>query len=447
MAGEFYLSGLSGGFDWQSFLIQYQQLKSVKIQELQYQESVILNKKKAVEQIAEKLRDFLDAISVLKSGITYITKKADLTNPDVADVSVTTDAIEGQYSLIVNQLAQASTYKIGTVNPITDINNEMTTSGSLNIDYLKDGSSQTLSIDYTNKSLKQIMDEINASGDLKAAIINIGTSSSPDYQLVITSAKTGTDNRITGIDDTANPGDDSDGVFSEDSSKTYETVAAQDAQITVNGVDFTSSTNQFNNIITGVNITAKKVGSTDINIHLDKDLIEKNVRKIVDAYNSLLDTVKSLTGKDKPLSGESSFLSMVARISGIIIGDLAKYGFIKSGVTEHGKLSFDSTKFEEFMQNNDFQSILQDFANDLDTYINMFVDTTKTMKKNYDREISYIEDKIDFVSERIKQEVERLRKQFVQLDIYMSQMNELSAKIAGFTAQFGTLPNFVIPGQ
>ena len=291
------------------------------------------------------------------------------------------------------------------------------------------------------------MDEINASGDLKAAIINVGTASSPDYQLAITSAKTGTDNAITGIDDTANPGDDSDGVFSEDSSKTYETIAAQDAQISVNGINFTSSTNQFDNIITGVSITAKKLGSTDINIHLDKDLIEKNVKKIIDAYNSLLDTVKKLTGKDQPLSGESSFLSMVARISGIIIGDLAKYGFIKSGITEHGKLSFDSTKFEEFLQNYDFKTILQNFANDLDTYVNLFVDTTKTMEKNYDREISYIEDKIDFVSERIKQEVERLRKQFIQLDLYMSQMNELSAKIAGFTAQFGTMPNFVIPGQ
>ncbi|MDQ7055147.1 MAG: hypothetical protein Q9M89_01015 [Persephonella sp.] len=50
------------------------------------------------------------------------------------------------------------------------------------------------------------MDEINQSEDLQASIVNMGSSSSPDYQLIVMSKNTGVDNRITGIDDTSNPG-------------------------------------------------------------------------------------------------------------------------------------------------------------------------------------------------------------------------------------------------
>lgn len=202
MAGEIYLSGLSNtGFDYQAILQKYQELKSVTIQKLQIDQQNLLQKQSAISQIEEKLKNFLNTISALQSSLTYQNKTAILSNPDIADITVTTDAIEGNYSLTVNSLAKASSWKLGTINQITDYNAIISTSGSLTINYLKGGSSTSLTIDYTNKSLKNIMDEINASADLQASIINLGTSSNPDYQLIITSKNTGTTNAITAIDD------------------------------------------------------------------------------------------------------------------------------------------------------------------------------------------------------------------------------------------------------
>ncbi|RMA93252.1 flagellar filament capping protein FliD [Hydrogenothermus marinus] len=441
MAGEIYLSGLGNdNFDYQSILQKYQELMSISIQKLQYDQQSLSQKKSAVSEIADQLKAFSDPVSALKSSLTYQTKVADLSNPNIADVSVTTDAVNASYTLTVSQLAKASSYKVGTVSTISDFNATLSGSGTLTINYLKDGTATSYSVDYTGKSLKDIMDDINNnSGDLQASIINLGTSSSPDYQLIITSKNTGTANAITGIDDSANPGDDSAGIFSENSTKTYETVAAQDAQININGIDFTSSTNTFENIITGVSITVNQIGTTDINISNDYQSIQDNIQKIVDTYNSLLDLVQNLTGKDQPLSGESTFLRMVSGIANTILDNLGQYGFIESGATgEHGKLSLDTTKFQEFMNRPDAQTILQDFATQLDTYVNNYIDTTDNISQGYDKQINYINDRIEFTQERINKQIEIMRQQFIKLEVYMSQMQEIQARLAGFTQNSGT---------
>ncbi len=443
MAGEIYLSGLSNsGFDYQAILQKYKELESISIKNLQLQEAQISEKKKALAQIEDKLKAFLDPINTLKSPLTYQTKVAILSDPDIADVNVTTDAIESSYTLTVEQLAKASSWKIGTVNSITDINSAITKSGTLTINYLKNGSSQSLSIDYSGKSLRDIMNEINNSGDLKASIINLGTSDSPNYQLIITSANTGTANAITGIDDSANPGDDSDGIFSEDNTKTYETVSAQDAIIDLNGIQFKSSTNRFDNIITGVSIVAKKTGSSDLNITNNYDTIEKALKDIINDYNDLLDTVKKLTSKGEPLSGESMLLTMVSRFAGIIMDNLAKYGFIESGANgDHGKLSLDTSKLEQFLKNPDSQTILQNFANNFYSYLNNYIDTTKNIEKRFDYKIRYIDKLIEFENKRINEEIKILKNKFVKLEAYMAEMKAIQARIANF-AKGLSLPKF-----
>ncbi len=434
MAGEIYLSGLSNtGFDYQAILQKYQELKSITIQKLQIDQQNLLQKQSAVSQIEEKLKNFIDPISALQSSLTYQNKTAVLSNPDVADVTVTTDAIEGNYSLTVDALAKASSWKLGTVNPITDYNAVISTSGNLTINYLKDGLSASLTIDYTNKSLKDIMDEINASSDLQASIINLGTSSNPNYQLIVTSKNTGTANAITSIDDSTNPGDDSAGVFSENTSNTYETVAAKDAQITLNGITFTNSTNTFSNVLTGVSLTVKELGSSDLSIQTDNSTIQGYLEDVINGYNDLLNTVQQLTDKGQPLAGDSTFMRIVSKFAGIILDQLGQYGFIKSGENgQYGQLSLDTTAFQDFMKRSDAPTILQNFATVFESYLNNYIDTTDRIYDSYSRKIDYLDERISFLSERLNAELERMRQQFIKLEVYMAQMQEIQARIAGF---------------
>ncbi len=438
MAGEFYISGISGtGFDYQSYLAKYQELKMISVNMLQADQTRLMAKQQALSSIREKLDAFTDPLSSLLLDSTFDTKKAVLSNSDVASVSVTNDALETSYSLQVNQLAQANTFKIGTVNTITDINSQITTSGTLTINYLKDGSASSLNIDYTNKSLKEIMDQINQSSDLQASIINLGTSSSPDYQLIVTSKNSGLDNRITGIDDSVNPGDDSAGVFSEDTAKTFETVAAQDAQIVLNGISFSSSTNTFEDIITGVSITVKDTGTTTISIERDNSQIRNKLESIVNAYNELLDTVNSATGKGKPLAGEGSLNTMVSSIFRIISDGLGKYGLLDTvgdAETTKGYLKINEDALNDFLNRSDAKDIIQKFSDTLDSYISTYSDNLSRMNQRYDNNIRDLSERMEFLTDRINKEIEVMRLRFARLEVYLSEMQSLQLRIQNFAS-------------
>lgn len=443
MAGEISLSGLANtGFDYQAVLQKYQEIKLITVQKLQYDQQLLSDKKDAISQIKTKLEAFVDSINALKTYSTYQTKTAELSNTDVADVTVTTDAVEASYSLSVDFLAKASSYKVGTVSTITDYNATFSSSGSLTINYLKDGSASSLTVDYTGKSLKDVMDEINTSTDLQASIINLGTSSSPDYQLIVSSKNTGTSNAITSIDDTANPGDDSAGVFSENSANTYETVAAQDAQITLNGITFTNSTNTFSNVITGVTIEAKNTGSSDLTITKDISTVQSYVENVLNGYNDLMDTIENLTDTGQPLSGDTTFVRMASKFAGIILDNLAQYGFVESGADgNYGRFSLNQTEFESFMDRTDASTILKNFATEFDTYLNNYIDTTDSISSNYDDQISYLDERISFMTDRINKEIEIMKQQFIKLETYMAQMQDLQARIAGFSQNLGISTN------
>jgi len=438
MAGEFYISGISGtGFDYQAYLAKYQELKMIPVQMLQADQTRLMAKQQAISAVREKLDAFKDPVSALLDDQIFDTKRATLSNPDIADVSVTNDAVEASYLLQVNQLAQANSFKIGTVNTITDINSAISTSGSLTVNYLKDGTATSLSIDYTNKSLKEIMDEINQSEDLQASIINLGTSTTPDYQLIITSKNTGLDNRITGIDDTVNPGDDSAGIFSEDITKTYETVSAQDAEIVMNGITFTNSSNTFSDIITGVSITVKDLGTTSVSISQDKSQIKSKLEDILQSYNELLDTVNAATGKDSPLAGETSLNTMVSSIFRIISDGLGKYGILDTvgePETTKGHLTLNGDTIDTFLNRPDAKDIIQKLADTLENYLNTYSDNISNMNTRYDERIRDINNRIETMTVMINKEIETMRLQFARLEVYLSEMQALQLRIQNFAA-------------
>jgi len=438
MAGEFYISGISGtGFDYQAYLAKYQELKMIPVQMLQADQTSLMAKQQALSAVMEKVNSFKDPISALLDDDTFETMKASLSNPDVAYVSVSNDAAESNYSLQVNQLAQANTYKVGTVNTITDIDTPISQSGSLVINYLKDGTATSLTVDYTNKSLKEIMEQINQSEDLQASIINLGSSTSPDYQLIITSKNTGLDNRITGIDDTLNSGDDTAGIFSEDVAKTYETIEAQDAEIILNGITFTSSSNTFSDIITGVTITVKDTGSSTLTISRDFGNVKSQLEKILTSYNELLDTVNAATDKDSPLSGETSLNTMVTSIFKIISDGLGKYGILDTigdAETTKGHLQLNSETIDDFLRRPDAKEIIQKMADTLENYINTYSDNLSSMDMRYSDKIRDIDERIQTMTQMINKEIETMRLKFARLEVYLSEMQSLQLRIQNFAA-------------
>ncbi len=436
MAGEFYISNLTGDFDYQSYLDKMREIKMIPVQQLNAQEQLASSKLKALSDIHSKLKAILKTVDNLSSDEIYKTLKATVSDSSIVSASVTGNPVEGSYSIDVSQLARANVYKVGTVTPITDLDSPISDSGTLTISYKKDGVETSFSIDYGGKTLREIAEEINSSGDLKASIINVGTTSNPDYQLMITPVKTGIDNGITGIDDSLNPGDDSAGVFSEDSSKTYETVSAQNAKISINGIEFESSTNTFDSAVDGISLTVKSVGTVTLQVERDFSKIKNTIKSLLKEYNELHDTISKYTSKGQPLQGEYSLHTIENTLFELITNKLGKFGIIDTeGTVENtkGHLILREDNFDTLVKNGDFKEILKGLGDSIASYLEGYDLSLTNEENNYRNRVHDIEDRVKFMTDMINKELESMRIRFAKLQTYLSEMKALQLRIENFS--------------
>jgi len=431
MAGEFYISGLASDFDYQAYLEQIRQLKMIPVQQLQEEEQILLAKREAISQLHSLLSNLLEKATALEDPEIYDALKVYSSDSSVVSASITGSPVEGSYEVEVEQLARANAYKVGTTETITDPNAKIEKDGSLIINYLENGEENSLEINYNGKSLKEIADEINESGRFKATVINVGTADSPDYQLLITSEKSGTSNAITGIDDTL----DSDGVFSEDEEDTYETISAQDARFFVDGVEFSSSVNDAIEVIDGLSLSLKGEGSATITVSKDYDRLKSALEDLLSAYNDLKNGLDALTAPGAPLNGEYSLYSITSYVFRQITDRLG--GIVEAvGTVEDtkGNLALNDEAFEEFVKNPENFDKIKSLADTLETYLNSYDLSLTSRENSISEQIYSLEERIQFMTEMINKEIESERLRFAQLETYLAEMQSLQSRIEAFTA-------------
>ena len=442
MAGEFYISGLASDFDYdyQAYLDKMRQLKMIPVQQLQQNEQLLLAKKQAISKVHSLLKGLLDKVTALEDPDLYDTVSVSSSDTSVVTATVDGNPVKGNYKVEVKQLAQSNTYKVGTLEPIKDLDSPITKDGSLIIKYLDDGEEKTLKVDYNGKSLREIADEINISGRIKATVINLGTSDSPDYQLLITSKKTGLNNRITGIDDTL----DDNGIFSESSDDTYETISAQDAKFFVNGVEFTSSVNDGIEVVDGLSISLKGKGTANLTVTEDFSSLKSALEDFLKAYNDLKNGLDSLTAKGAPLEGEYSLYSITSFLFREISTQLGSLGLIEAvGTVEDtkGNLALNSEAFDSFVKNPENFDKIKSLADTVENYLNAY-DVSFTRQENVISErIDSMESRISFMKDMINKELEMERLRFARLETYLSNMKSLQARIEAFASSLSQQTN------
>ena len=142
-----------------------------------------------------------------------------------------------------------------------------------------------------------------------------------------------------------------------------------DARIEADGQIYTSATNRFSTLITGVNIDVKAVSDTDVRIstvrNTDKFILA--LKTIVDGYNDLLSTVKKEMNYDPDVkkrggfandSVARDFLNQMRRLTTDTISGysatvptvtLAEVGLVTN---RDGTLQLDTYKLDQIAQNN-----------------------------------------------------------------------------------------------
>jgi flagellar hook-associated protein 2 len=238
---------------------------------------------------------------------------ATVADKNIATATTTSDAVAGQYSLQVNNLATSATL---TSKPILSPAAAVGT-GTLTI--AVGARSTSLTIDTTNNSLAGIAAEINSAPNnpgVTASIITTTTGS----RLVLTGTATGASNAIT-VTPSGGDGGLSALAFTQ-------TQPAQDASFSINGFAATSASNVVSSAITGVTINlqqASAVGTpTTLTISPDTSSAQTSIDNFVTAVNGVLSSIQTLTGYDPstqtagPLNGNATLEAFQNQLQNIL---------------------------------------------------------------------------------------------------------------------------------
>ena len=336
-----------------------------------------------VKSAISSLQDSLVALSNV-SG--FQAKTSQSSNGDAATVSVSNAAAVGSYSLDVTQLASAHSLVSDSTVPAAQFTASTDVAGTGSItfnfgttDYDPKKDKYTLpfvpnldkaaqSVQISDGSLAGIRDAVNdADIGVTASIVFDGTH----YRLAFTSVDSGAANslEITISDDDGN-NDDASGLslfsFNSTSNNMLQTQAAQDAMVSINGIEISSDSNTLKNNIEGMTLNLLSTGSSTLAVSKDTSVISTNIEKFVEQHNNLIKTINDLsdynaeTNTAGVLTGDALLRTLDSQFRRILstpvtgvpeeFSILANIGITRS--TTDGTLVVDSSKLSDAIRDN-----------------------------------------------------------------------------------------------
>jgi len=305
----------------------------------------------AVKDKAEELRSFSGFMS------HTITPSAE----GVASFSVTGSPTSGSHTLIVNALATSA--KMSTSTLIAD-NTAALDGGTISFDY--NGTNYSVVIDPAASSLDEIAAAINdqAGTAVEATVINTGTTSSPNYELVMSGKDSGADYAIQNLSVAGSPGLADNLAFNA-----APLVAASNAEVVIDGLTVQREDNDFSDVVPGISITALAADpakTISFGVSVDQTGMKEKLTEFVDSYNAVMDFINTQnkysedTGAGGALFGDGVLSSVRSKLyGGFVQADLATVQADTTGYsalsllgiksTVDGTLSIDDTKLTDKM--------------------------------------------------------------------------------------------------
>jgi len=272
---------------------------------------------------------FSSALDTLQATLTTLSDPSQLAGFDatvadktIASATTTSDAVAGQYSLEVQNIATSATL---TSQPFASPTAIVGT-GTLTI--AVGAASTSINIDSSDNSLAGIASAINSATNNPGVTASVITTSDGS-RLVLAGTTTGAANAIT-VTQSGGDGGLSSLVYDPADSVTNltQTQAAQDASFSLNGFDATSSSNVVSGAITGVTLNllqASAAGTpTTLSITPDTSEAQTSIGTFVTALNGVLTSIQTLTGYDPstqtagPLNGNATLESFQNQLENIL---------------------------------------------------------------------------------------------------------------------------------
>lgn len=316
----------------------------------------------AIRSALEALRSPMEALSSAE-GLKAFT--ANTSNEDVTGVSIdASSASKGSYSLNVTSLAQSQSLASGSF-----ADRDTTTVGTGTLSLTVGGNTTDITVDGSNNTLEGLAAAINdANAGVTAGVVDTGSG----FRLVMTSEESGLDNAVqVSVTDGDGNSSDTSGlsqfVFDGTTSNLEETVEAKNAELEVNGIAISRSSNSVEGVIDGVTFDLKSTGTSTVTVSQDADAVAGRVQDFVDKFNALQDVIEKVSGYNADsgqaavLTGDSAIRSVQGELRRMLttipsgledspVRMMADVGISTNPST--GKLEFDQDVFKEQLAEN-----------------------------------------------------------------------------------------------
>lgn len=467
--------GSYSGID-QSSIDQLMQVERLPLVQLANKKTSITEKQNAWKDINTRLNSLFEKLKALQKSETFTSKTSTSTDEKTVSMVASKNAIEGTYTIHVQQLATNTNIVSGIVPSLNgDITEALDIEGNFTIQNA-DGKKVNISIS-KGDNLKDIVAKINetateitAENGEKEPGTGI-TASIIDGRIILSDNKTGA--RPITLTSGGN------GVLTAlGLNKDARTVTeGKNAIFTINGVEVTRTTNSISDVVEYTTINLSKVHEEGkyetIKVSQDTSKLSKAIQDFVDQYNSTMTFISDKLAAGSPevagsrgvLAGDSSLQRLQTSLRNMVtsaisnsntdIKDISQLGV--STIDKHGQLKFDSSKLTEAL-NKDPQNVMNfftgknsegkeiGFAPKLNEFINSYITSDKGIIKgkseSFEKTLKDLNKQIDSFNARMVKKEAYYTKMFAALDTAMmqaeSQMSWLEGQITAMNAQNGS---------
>lgn len=255
----------------------------VKIAAYEEMQSLLQDLVSAADTIRGTADSLLEEDDVFSLREAYLTANGDVDAESAIVVTAENGVETATYDI---QILQLATVQKVAGSSYEDSTSELGLSGtfSLSLDDM-----EAVEFEVTeDMTLDEIAELINTDSDTTGVSATVLQVSEGNYRLVLSGTETGQEITMTSVsgDDIGN----SLGLTDTDGAFTDELQTAQDAIITLDGIEITRSTNTIDDVIDGVSFSLYQETGTDasISVEISSDLtsIKEAITALVDAYNA-----------------------------------------------------------------------------------------------------------------------------------------------------------------
>lgn len=387
------------------------------------------------------------------NDVSEVRQLSAVTSDSTAITAVSSsDATATSYNVSVTQLAERDLWSFDGFDATDE---SLNAGASITLSVLIDG--QTTDVVIDSPTPQGIVDGLNAAGiGLSASIVDTGSSSG--RYVITVSGDLGADAAFTITDPTATL---TNGI---------QRSTAQDAELTVNGVAVSRSTNLVEEAIPGVALTLKSTGTNLIvDVNPNTEAVKQKIRDLVTTFNDVKMIFNSLQSREESddelvgsLASDSTFRTIIRQIQNAMTSPISTasgninymsdlgVAFDREGMLQLDENRLDTvltTQFDDVVtaltadteNQSEFGTSNRGLAGDVSVVIAGFTRTlgpVTQIMNNAQSRISEYEAKLEDLDARMERIQQRYLTQFTAMQQIVDEMNSTSEYLKN---QFGAL--------